>query len=344
MNLMSVFKEQVKNFPPPYFSVAMATGILALGANLVNLDLVRDFMFVLTISIYLLLVLLYVVRCLWFFPKVKMDLAMHMKGPGFLTFVVATNILGIDFVQIGKNYLIAQFLLGLGMISWLIILYSFLLGTSLKSRKPPVMKAVSGSWLLVVVSTQSIVILTGFVEKSLPSLTWLLDFSLMLWLLGLLLYIILVTLVLYRLVFLSIKPEKISPSFWLDAGAAAAVAFAGATILNSAPAGHDIAQHSSVIKVLILMGWIAAFWWLVLLVLQEIWRHIKVGFSYSVGYWSLAFPLGIFAVASKKMSQMFSFPVLNDIGNIFIYVGLVLWVFVFVSMIIHFIKVYKKSI
>ena len=342
MNFKSVLEEQVKSFPPPCFSVAMATGILAIGANLMELDLLRDIMFFLSVFIYFVLLLVYIFRLFRFFEKVKMDLAMHMKGPGFLTFVIASAVLGIGFFQIQQEYVVAQIFLGVGMISWLIILYGFLLGTSLKSRKPPVMKAISGSWLLVVVSTQSLVILTALVGKQLPSLSWLPTFCLLLWLLGLLLYVILVTVVLYRLVFLPIKPEKISPSFWLDAGAAASIGLAGVTILNSAPADHDITQYAPVIKIFGLMGWAAASWWLVLLVLQEIWRHMKVGFSYSVGYWSLVFPVGIYVVASIEMAQMLSMTFLNDLGNIFFYAALVLWILIFVVMCKHFFKIYKK--
>ena len=343
MSFNEVFNEQIKNFPPPYFSLVMATAILAIGAELLKWDLLSDSVLVLAILLYALLLFVYIFRSIKFWKKVKMDLKMHMKGPGFLTFVIATAVLGIGFELIWKANVAAQILFGVAMFSWVIILFTLLLGTSLKPKKPPLVKTISGSWLLVVVSIQSLVILTGFVEKKLSSFPWLLEFSLLLWLLGALMYIVFVTLVLYRLIFLPVRPDKISPSFWLDAGAAASLTFAGVSILNSAPAGHTIAGYAPVIKVLALLGWVAASWWLILLVLQETWRHLKVGFSYSVGYWSLVFPLGIYAIASKRSAEVFKFPVLKDIGNIFVYLTLILWVLIFIWMIIHLIKIYKPS-
>lgn len=279
-----------------------------------------------------------------FFPEVKKDLISHSKGPGFLSFVAASCILGTGYIQLKQAVLPATLLLIIGFLGWLLILYSFLLITTLKEEKPSFREGMSGSWLLTAISTASMAVLTALLAPHLPfSAEVGLFISILLWLLGILFFIIFVTLVIYRLNFFPVKAEAISPSFWMDAGAAALIVVAGLTIVTKAKEIGFFTQFAPVIQLLVLLFWAAASWWLVLLVLQESWRHYKIGFHYTPGYWSLVFPLGMYAVATFKISTGINLPFLNPIGNFFTYTSWIFWIIVFIAMSYKFLKILSNK-
>ena len=197
----------------------------------------------------------------------------------------------------------------------------------------------NGSWLLLVVSTQSLVILaTSLVphRKLLVELTLFINLSA--WLVGILIYIIFTTIILYRLIFYPVRADEIKPSYWIDTGAAAITALAGATLSVSLPAVIQYQQFIPAINLLSLLAWATATFWLLLLFILEVWRHNKSGFKYSAGYWSMVFPLGMYTVATLKLATVLQAPLLNLIAEAFIYVALVAWTAIFIGMIKNLIR------
>ena len=138
----------------------------------------------------------------FYFSELKNDLANHSKGAGFLTLVAGSAVLGTGYAQSAQQFGIATVLLVFAFIVWLILVYSFLCLTMLKKEKPSPEDGMDGSWLLLIVSTQSLVILTSTLAPHLQMpLPVILFISIAAWLAGLLLYIVFVTLIIYRLIF-----------------------------------------------------------------------------------------------------------------------------------------------
>lgn len=341
MHKENTFFGRIEDFYPGYFTLAMATTIIAIALHLLKLESIAEFSFWTANFFYATLLLINLARLLIFFSKVKEDLLSHKKGSGFLSFVAASFVLGIGYIQLTNQFLPAMVLLGIGTAGWVVILYSFLLGTTLRTNKPSLGEGMNGSWLLIVVSTQSMAILNCLLTGRLPLDHRLsISISILIWLLGILFYIIFVTLMIYRLNFFPVKAEAISPSFWLDAGAAAATALAGVTILNKAKEIGAFIQFQPLIELIVLLFWAAATWWLVLLFLQEGWRHYKIGLHYMPGHWSLVFPLGMYAVASLQLAGAGVLHYLTAFGNFFTYVAILFWIAVFVGMLF---QLYPKA-
>src|SRR4051794_26403789 len=99
MNFSSTLKNEIKSFSPVYFALVMATGIISNASQHLHYISIARLLFFLNNALYFILLLIFIARILLFFPQVKTDLATHSKGSGFLTFVAASCILGIGYVQ-----------------------------------------------------------------------------------------------------------------------------------------------------------------------------------------------------------------------------------------------------
>ena len=335
MNNVGRIKTQVKSCHPAYFALVMATGIISIGCQQLHLNVIADTLFVLNNVQYIILLFVFIVRIILYFPEVKKDLATHAKGAGFLTFVAGSSIVGTGYVEGKQMFLFGIILLILAFIAYLIILYSFLASVILQQQKPSLESGLNGSWLLLVVSTQSLVILaTSLVQHQSIPVNFILFPTLSAWLAGIILYVIFVTIIMYRLTFYPVNASEVSPSYWIDTGAAAITTVAGAT-LSSALAGiNDLKEYIPVINLLSLLLWAVATFWLPLLFILETWRHFKIGYKYSPDYWSIVFPLGMYTVATLKIESTFRITFLNTITYVFIFVALTAWMVVFTGMVI----------
>src|SRR5699024_12476185 len=87
----------------------------------------------------------------------------HAKGMGFFTFVACTNVLASQTVIIAKNYQVAMVLGGIGLVSWALLTYVIFTVFVVKEDKPSLDAGINGAWLLAVVATQSIAVLSALV-------------------------------------------------------------------------------------------------------------------------------------------------------------------------------------
>ena len=163
-----VLQDNVKNLSPAYFALVMASGIVSIAAF--HFDLIRTarLLFYFNIAAYVLLCILYLARLLLYPGKVFYDFNDHSRNPGFLTFVAASCVLGVQFVQFDENYKAAAGLFYTGLLSWLILIYSFFTVITIKNPKPSLRESISGVWLLAVVSTQSVSVLGIQLSAHLP--------------------------------------------------------------------------------------------------------------------------------------------------------------------------------
>src|SRR5437764_1360154 len=196
MNLSDNFRSSIRSFSPNYFALVMATGIISTACEQLHYDWLGKFLFYLNNVLFILLMLVFTGRVILYFSDFKNDLANHSKGAGFLTLVAGASILGSEYAQGTQSFSIPAILLIFALFVYVLIIYSFLTLTILKQSKPPFEMGMNGSWLLLTVSTQSIVILTSLLAPQFHapvSLT--LFISLAAWLFGILLYIAFFTII-----------------------------------------------------------------------------------------------------------------------------------------------------
>jgi tellurite resistance protein TehA-like permease len=76
-----------------------------------------------------------------------------------------------------------------------------------------------------------------------------------------------------------------------------------------------------------LIMWAWATWWIPLLVLFGVWKHVvrRAPLHYTPMLWSLVFPLGMYALASLRLSLAADFAPLRLISAAMVWVAFAAW-------------------
>ncbi|HEU0252788.1 MAG TPA: tellurite resistance/C4-dicarboxylate transporter family protein, partial [Pyrinomonadaceae bacterium] len=208
----SRFVQAAADLFPGYFALVMATGIVSIAAQLLEMETVAITLLVVNVIAYVVLWLLLAVRLIWFFPRIRSDISDHVRGPGFFTVVAGTCVFGSQLIIVAGRYSIATFLWLAALVLWVIIMYTFFTAVTVRENKPSIETGLSGVWLIAVVATQSISVLgTLLVSQWQAYREPVLFFTLCMFLIGCMLYLLLITLIFYRFSFVNITSAMLTP-------------------------------------------------------------------------------------------------------------------------------------
>jgi tellurite resistance protein TehA-like permease len=127
----------------------------------------------------------------------------------------------------------------------------------------------------------------------------------------------------------------LTPDYWIDMGALAIATLAGALLLSAADRWSLLGELRPFLAGFALLFWTTATWWIPLLLLVEIWRHVwgHVKWTYSPDYWSLVFPLGMYSMATAALGKALNLSFLNPVAAIFAWAAAFAWVVTFFGLI-----------
>ena len=322
---------------PAYFGMVMATGIVSLAAHMLAMPLLAKTLFQLNIVFYAALWLLTVLRMLRYPRRFFGDMVDHLRGPGFFTTVASTSVLGSQFVVLAADYRAATVLWVVALVLWIALTYTIFAGLTIKERKPSLDQGISGAWLLAVVATQSIAVLSGLLAAHIeqPYRLELNFLALSMWLWGGMLYIWMMALIFYRYLFFPFSPGDLSPPYWINMGAMAISTLAGSLLMLNAPQAPFLVSLLPFLKGFTVFYWAAGTWWIPMLLLLGIWRHgvRRFPLRYDPLYWGAVFPLGMYAACTWQMDKAMQFGFLNLLPRLFFAVALLAWLLAFVGML-----------
>src|SRR5690606_35963479 len=132
---MNLFKQKTKELLPAYFALVMATGIISIALFLDGMELAAFVLFYLNLIFLIVLVSLFITRCVVYFDHVIADFTSYQKGPGFFTLIAALCIVGNQFILLFQNMLAAKILLVTAMVAWLVIGYGFFFNITVTEDK-----------------------------------------------------------------------------------------------------------------------------------------------------------------------------------------------------------------
>ncbi|MBS1950055.1 MAG: tellurite resistance/C4-dicarboxylate transporter family protein [Bacteroidetes bacterium] len=334
---LSRIKEMIKTHPPVYFGLVMSTGIISIAAHLLGNFILGEVLFWLNLVAYLFLWVLNLIRLFFYTYYFLDDIHSHQRGPGFFTAIAGTCILGSQFIIIREDYITATFLWVIGVILWVVITYIIFTTLTIKEKKPPLSEGITGAWLLAVVSTQSIAVLTTLIAShwDQPYKLEANFFALSMWLWGGMLYIWMISLIFYRYTFFKFSPGDLAPPYWINMGAMAISALAGSLLIINVDHAPFLLSLLPFLKGFTVFYWATGTWWIPMLVILAVWRHAykKFPLTYDPQYWGAVFPLGMYTVATLRMAHALSLDFLLPLPHYFIYVALCAWAITFAGML-----------
>jgi len=322
---------------PGYFAMVMATGALSIGANLLGLRVISVPLLVVNVLAFATLWTLTIVRLTLFFPRIVADLKDHARGPGFFTLVAGTCVFGSQCWVVAGNEPVAKALWIVGLVLWVTVMYSFFTAVTIRERKPTIETGINGAWLIAAVATQAVSVLGSLLAPTFGAGRHLVLFvTLCMFFVGCMLYLAIITLIFYRLTFIRLTPQTMAPPYWINMGAVAITTLAGATLILRVGEWSFLQEIRPFLLGWTLFFWVSATWWIPLLFVLMIWRHVYMRYplTYDPTYWGMAFPLAMYTTGSFQLFTALELPFMLFIPRGFVFVAVTVWIGTFVGLLL----------
>jgi tellurite resistance protein TehA-like permease len=142
-----------------------------------------------------------------------------------------------------------------------------------------------------------------------------------------------------RLMLYELRPQDLTPPYWVAMGASAITVLAGARIVEMADAPMVDATRGLIAGASVVF-WAFATWLIPALVAAGIWRHWlhRVPLDYEATLWSIVFPLGMYAVAGIYLGRADNLPLVGAIGAVELWVAFAAWGVTAVAMLVHLLR------
>ncbi len=332
---------------PANFGMVMATGIVSIAAQRFALPRVALALLAVSALAYAALWVLTLLRALRHRAALVDDLTDHRRAPGFFTTIAATGVLGAQCLLVAGSPRCAAVLWALTIVLWALGTYTIFAGLTVKAHKPALEKGIDGGWLLAVVATQSIAVLSALLapQAAPAQREVLLFFALSMWAWGGMLYIWLMTLIFYRYAFFTLAPDDLTPPYWINMGAMAISTLAGALLVAAAAPGTLLASLLPFLKGLTILFWATGTWWIPLLLVLGVWRYVlqRYPLRYEPAYWAVVFPLGMYATATDEMAEVLQLPFLMPLAPLFLALALGAWCVIFTGLAAQVLRQWRPA-
>jgi tellurite resistance protein TehA-like permease len=342
---VQTLRAKLQGFPPVYFSMVMATGIVSIAAYLQGLARIAAGMMWLNAVLYGLLWLLLFARLVLGPRLLLRELTNFRLAPSFFTVVAGTSVLARELLIIHAESRVAAAMLWVAFPLWVVFIYVIFTAFTVKEEKPSLAEGIHGGWLLSVVATQAVSILTALVAQQSANPQAMVFTALVLWLCGGMLYIWIISLIFYRYTFFKFAPSDLMPPYWINMGAMAISTLAGATLIQNAPSAAFLEALLPFLKGFTIFFWATATWWIPMLVILGFWRHAykKFALKYDPLYWGLVFPLGMYSVCTHQLLQMLHLSFLQWLSWAFAYIALAAWLLTFMGLVMRLPGIFRDN-
>lgn len=326
----------VAELPPGYFAIVMASGSISVGMHVENHPLLSRALLVACALTFAALLLLTAWRAVAYARQLAADLREPARVFGFFTVVAGADVLAARLGLGGYVTWAYALLIGASVV-WLALGYLIPWTALLCRRDRVAVASADGSWFVWAVASQSVAVVAASLEPSAQDLRHgLALLAVVAWSVGCFLYAAEGILVCLRTLLYETTAADLTPTYWVAMGAASITVLAGARIVDMQGAAV-IDVMRGLVAGLAVMFWAFATWLIPLLVCGMIWRHVvhRVPLSYDATWWSMVFPLGMYAIASMYLGRADRLPWVGDIGRVELWVAFAAWVATAAAMCTH---------
>jgi tellurite resistance protein TehA-like permease len=344
--LMPMLVNKLENLNPAYFALVMSTGIISIAAHYQGLDLIATILFRFNMAAYVILWIMYIARIIFFTRRFRDDFRNHTVGMGFFTSVAASGVLGSQTLLLTGCLTFATVLWCITIALWIGLIYGLFTGLITKEAKPTIAEGINGGWLLAIVATQAVTVLSTAIAPFLQSYREpLLFLAFITWLFGGMLYIWIISLIFYRYLFFHFSPQDLTPPYWINMGAVAITTLGGTGLISNAASSPFMIELTPFLKGFTFFFWATATWWIPMLVILGVWRHgyRRFPLRYSPLFWGAVFPLGMYTACTHRLAEVTAAPLIAAIPKVFIYVAMAAWALTFAGMVHSIVADWRKS-
>ncbi len=339
-----MFSRTAADLHPGSFSFVMATGIVSIAAFQQHMNTTAYALYVVNLLAYAALIFLTAVRCMFYPKDVVYDMIASSRAPALFTITAGTCLLGSQILIFSGIVPAGIAFWIVGLIFWTVLSYTFFATVIVRNVKADGENWLSGEWLIYVVGTQSVSIISTLLAPHLGQ--WRNDIllvALCFQLIGSAFYFVLIVILVRRMIFLSLPPEKLTSSYWINMGAAAISTLAGVELILHANSPGFLQELLPALKWATLMLWAVTTWWIPLLVILNFWRYGYRRFpvNYDIQHWSMVFPLGMYTECTFQVGKATILAPLLSISRYFVYLALAAWIVVFLGMVGGFLRKWR---
>lgn len=338
--------EMIRQFTPNWFAATMGTGVLALALAQLPLAIpwfrtAGEFLWFLDIALFVCFSLLYLARWIFFFDGARKIFGHSVVSMffGCIPMGLATIINGLLVFGLPRW---GNEALDLALDLWYMdALMALACGITIPfmmfTRQQHSIDNMTAVWLLPVVAAEVASVSGGLIVSHVadPGLQLLILVACYaLWACSVPLAMNILAILLLRMAVHKLPPANMAASSWLSLGPIGTGAL-GLLVLGEATPAILSVNHLSVyaqgIDGFTLIGgimlWGYGLWWLGMALLITL-RYLRDGMPFNLGWWGYTFPLGVYALATLRLSTILPVKFLSGMGLCLIAAQAVLWVIV----------------
>lgn len=126
--------------------------------------------------------------------------------------------------------------------------------------------------------------------------------------------------------------------YWVFMGSASIIALAGSGLLGLG-AQQSLIDSQSISTASVVL-WCFSTWLIPLIVVLALWQRLRPGGlrGYRPPMWSMVFPIGMYGEGSRQLGAATGTAWMESIGLHEAWVAFGLWLFVFATMLVHYIR------
>ncbi|MFX4285637.1 tellurite resistance/C4-dicarboxylate transporter family protein [Janibacter sp. G349] len=335
---MQRIRSAVADLPPGAFAFVMATGIVSIGLDQQGLHLPSLVLLVIAGGAWIVLLVALAARLVAYRGRVITDLRDPRKAFGFYTIIAGTGVVAVRLLDL--DHTVSAVLLAVAAPVGLLLSYAVPWAAVLSRRERPALAEANGTWFIWVVASQSVATTAAGLEPLVGrGQSELAVLAVCAWSVGIVLYAACAVLVALRLTLYPLDVHELSPPYWVSMGAVAISIVAGAKIveMDSTPI---VDATGGLIAGLVVLCWAWATWLIPVLFAVGVWRHVihRIPLRYESTWWSIVFPLGMYAVAGMYLGRADELPLVEQIGASWLWVAVVAWLYTAGTMALSWVR------